>query len=198
MRMEGFKVFKYFQSLRLHFTDPNYDVFQTLGRVKGSYKTYLARDDYSLYEKLGKRFNKDKECVLWIAANFLYNNPRMVFEQETGERVFQEYTRRKQSITKIFEDDLNTIIKNKIKYNKSLQSNMDVIKLWLGGKITAETLVILNSIDGIVTQVREKNPLFVNMFSNEFLRIEKSKRFVIYNSDRINRVYQQFIQEVNE
>ena len=50
--MTGFKAFRYYVALKLHFTKDKFNVFENRGNVKGSYQAFDARNDKFLFEKL--------------------------------------------------------------------------------------------------------------------------------------------------
>jgi len=196
--MNGFKAFKYYMALRLHFTTPKFNVFVNKGRVKGSHATFLLRNDSGLFERLSRLFNTDRELIQYIASNFMYGNPNMVYDADQGMENYKEYQRRKQSITKVFEDDLHTIVNSGSKYQDFGGHKIpDVIQLYLSKKITIETLVILDDLDGIVNELRKGTHIPL-ILGEELLKIEKSKGFVRYNAQRVMVPYTEFCESMSD
>ena len=179
--MDGFKAYKLYMALKLHFTSPSYNVFERRGRLKGTYEKYLQRPDYGLFEKVGHKWN-ERDYIRYIAANFMYRNPNVIYDEEDGQANYTEYNRRKQSITKIFADDVQKIVDSKCK---------DVLQLYLQGKVTIETMVILDSFDDIVAKARQKESN-VLMWGDDLLRIEKAKGFVKYNPNKVVNHYMEY------
>lgn len=65
----------------------------------------------------------------------------------------------------------------------------------LAGKVTVETLSILNDLDGIIDQTCNDSCMST-LFGDVLLRIAKSKGFVKYNKSRITPAYLNFLEEV--
>ena len=66
--MTGFKAFRYYIAVKLHFNNKNFNVFENKGHVKGSYAAFNARNDKYLFEKLARRFSKDQELIQFLVA----------------------------------------------------------------------------------------------------------------------------------
>lgn len=195
--IDGFKVFKYYTALKLHFTDKKFDVFQNRARLKGSYDKFSKRNDRGLFEKLARRVGDDKTCIQYIAANFMYRNPDMIWNDENSEANYKQYVKRKQSITHVFEDDINTIINTGSTYSFDGNKIPDVFRLWLTDKISLETVVILDQMDDIVSKVEHKDHVSL-LLGNDLLLVRKAKRFVKYDSYKIIDHYNNLIDEVNQ
>lgn len=193
--MNGFTAFKYYTAIKLHFTSPKFNVFVNRGRVRGSHQKFLMRNDYLLFEKLAKQYPNDKDCIQYIASNFMYGNANVVYEQDEGVANYKEYLRRKQSITRVFANDLDTILKEGAQLNFSGSTIPDILQLYMSKRITIETLVILNDLHDIMTTMKENQHLQL-MLGDDLLRIEKAKGFVKYDSYRVMQPYQSFLEEL--
>lgn len=193
--MNGFKAFKYYLAIKLHFTSPKFNVFVNRGHIKGSYQKFLLRNDYMLFEKVAKMYPADKDFIQYVASNYMYNHPNMIYEIEQGTANYKEYIRRKQSMTRIFQNDLDTIINSGAQYDFSGSKIPDVLKLFLGGKISIETVVILDQLDGITEQLRQNDHIAL-LLNNDLLRIEKARGFVKYDVYKIMTHYQTFLEEI--
>jgi hypothetical protein len=193
--VDGFTAFKYYTALKLHFTSEKFDVFVNRGRVKGSYATFASRNDRLLFEKIARMFPTDKQCIQFIAANFMYGNANVVYNIEQSLENFRTFERRKQAITRVFTDDIDTIINSGAQYDFSGHKIPDIIQLYIANRITLETVVILNDLDSIVDNAKQSSHMSL-LLGDELLRIEKSKRFVKYDRSKIIGQYQRFIEEV--
>jgi hypothetical protein len=69
--MDGFKAFKYYIAIKLHFTKDSFDVFKNRGSVKGTREAFNARNDRYVFEKLARKFPVDKELIQYYVANFV-------------------------------------------------------------------------------------------------------------------------------
>lgn len=192
--MTGFRVFQYFIAIKLHFTKREFSVFKNKGFLRGSYEKFLARDDYQLFEFLAKKYVTDKEVIQVIASNILYGNNSVVYDINLTKEYYEEYLRRKQSITKIFTDDLYLLSDKDLFPNNTLHYSKNLLDLYLGKKITIESVSILNDFcDTILTSLYGTN--IADIFQKELLRIEKSKGFIIYNKEKLLSIYNNYQQE---
>jgi hypothetical protein len=203
--MDGFKAYKYYMAVKLHFTKDSFDVFKNRGNVKGTREAFNARSDRYMFDKLARKFPVDKDLIQFFVANFAYGNDAAVYSYEEAETNLLEWNRKKQSITKIFSDDCSKIImdayKNKHKedaiFNLTNKSYSSILKLFLGGQISLETVRILDDLNPMVESWKN-NTSMVLLWENELRRIEKSKGFVKYDVDKASKVFNDFMQEVKE
>lgn len=197
--MNGFKAYRYYLALKLHFTNDKFNVFENRGNVKGSLQTFEARNDSYLFEKLARRFSTDKECIQYFVANFAYNNDNMIYEPGEAEQHYVEWQSRKEAISRIFKDDLETIQleidKNGYDYSDVFNCTLNdlplIIKLYLGNKITIETMVILNELENLSVKWLENASISLIM-EQDIRKIRKLSGFVTYNKDRINKIFSEF------
>jgi hypothetical protein len=118
----------------------------------------------------------------------MYDNPNVVYNEAEAEENFVEYNRRRQSITKVFADDVQRIVESGI-------NTPNILQLYLGKKITIETAVILNDLENCISKLKdtESNTL---LWGDEILRVEKSKGFVKYDSYKVVPVYMSMCEEL--
>lgn len=203
--MDGFKAYKYYIAIKLHFTKDNFDVFKNRGNVKGTRDAFNARNDRYMFEKLARKYPVDKDLIQYYVANFAYGNDAAIYSFEEAETNLLEWNRRKQSITKIFADDCNKILmdacKSKYKeesiFNLTNKGYSSILKLFLGNQISLESLRIIDDLHPVIDSWKE-NSSMVLLWENEIRRIEKSKGFVKYDSEKVAKVFNNFIQEIKE
>jgi hypothetical protein len=193
--MNGFKAFKYYMAIKLHFTSPKFNVFVNRGHVKGSQQKFLMRNDCLLFEKLAKQYPVDKDYIQYIASNFMYGNPNVVYHSDEGVSNYKEFLRRRQSMTRVFTNDLDIILNSGAQYEFGGSKIPDVLELFLAKRITLETLVILNDMDAIVEKMKQSSQISL-LLGDELLLVEKSKGFVKYDSARVMNPYQSFLEEI--
>jgi len=197
--MTGFRAFRYYIALKLHFNKQSFNVFQNRGNIKGSYAAFESRNDKYLFEKLAKKFVSDKDLIQFLVANLAYGNDNIVYALEEAEEYYIQWMKRKQSITKSFFDDLNTIQFEAEKNNYNLDQIINftlntypvIIKLYLGKKISMESIYILNDFIPMVQKWKQEPSMMV--IENDILRIEKLKGFVKYDRSKIENKVNEFI-----
>jgi T4 gene Gp59 loader of gp41 DNA helicase len=198
--VDGFKVWKLYMAVKLHFTTNSYNVFNNRGHVKGARDTFYARNDRFIFEKLARKFPTERDIIQYFVANFAYGNQEVVYEPSTGDSNLITWNKRKQSISQVFESDLHTILlhleKNGMTEKHLYEGNPpELFKLYLGGYITVETMVILNSFVDYLTTLKLQLNL---LWAEECRIIDKCKGFVKFDKDRLLQVYHKFKQEIVE
>ena len=198
--MDGFKAYKIFMATKLHFTTEKYDVFEKEGRVTGSRSTFEKRNDRFLFEKLSNKFKSEQDLAHFFVANFAYGNRNVIYSEES-DSFYREWTRRKESRTQIFKQDLDTI-ENHVWVNKIQPSELfsiesgapELLKLYLGGHVTLESMVIINEFENFL---QSWEPLIM-MWHDAFLIIRKAKRFVRFDQDKLQSIYKQHKETLTE
>jgi hypothetical protein len=198
--MTGFKAFRYYLALKLHFNNDKYNVFENKGNIKYSYENFNSRNDRHIFEKLARKFDTDKELIQFLVANFAYGHDNMIFAIEEANEYYLEWQKRKQSITRVFKDDLNTIElesqKNALSLdqiiNFTLNEYPSIIKLYLGKKIAIESLSILNDLLDFIPKWKQ-NQSGMLILEADIRKIEKVKGFVKYEAERIKPIFNEFI-----
>lgn len=197
--MNGLQAYKYYMALKLHFTSEKFNVFENRGKINCSNETFNVRKDKLLFEKLSRKYPIDKEYIQYIASNFMYGNDSLVYCCEEADEVFFEWKRRKESITKVFSDDCYTILQDAESkglteadiFNFTLNTYPSIIRLYLGDKITIESLRIIDDLNPFLGGDSINRPAMV-LIEKEMLRIKKSSGFIKYNKDRVLPVYDNF------
>lgn len=198
--MDGYKAYRYFLSIKLHFTSDKYDVFEYGGRVTAKREAFERRNDRFMFEKLSRKIPKDKDLIQYFVANFAYGNETLLYNALEAESNYNEWIRRKESRTKLFNDDLCLISATDIDFDELFyftNGNFPVIlDLYMGNQIKIETLVILEKLAGLVTRWKEHG--VPDMFKNEIRRISKLDKFVKFDSYRVVPIFNDFVQEIKE
>jgi hypothetical protein len=203
--MDGFKAYKYYIAIKLHFTKDSFDVFKNRGTVKGTREAFNARNDRYMFEKLARKYPVDKDLIQFYVANYAYGNENVIYAIEEADSYLMEWNKRKQSITKIFADDLNKILmdayKRKLKepsiLNFTLNQYPSILNLYLGKQIGIETLRILDDVATLIQPWKE-NASMTLLWENEIRRVEKAKGFVKYDKEKTENLYQEFMKEIKE
>ena len=202
--MDGFRAYKYYLAVKLHFTTDKYDVFETRGNVKGSREAFGARNDRFIFEKLARKFETDQQLIQYYVANFAYGNDQVVYYNDDASTNFDLWRNRKQSITQVFVNDLATMLTN-IENNAIIGNRLFnfvdghypvALNLYVGGKISIETLSIIDDIHPIISSWK-KSPAGM-IWENELRRIAKVKRFIKCNKSKIAEVWAHFQEELIE
>ena len=151
LKVTPFETYQHYLSLKNHFTNPKYDFFKYGAKTRASVTSFNKRKDKYWFEKTSRKYN-DKEVVDFLVSNFTAtDNPQNLWIGEiinSGERNYAEWTKRQQSLTYLFREQSSELFSE-----NELESVFDcskghppVLKMFLGGKISLETLVIYDKI----------------------------------------------------
>ena len=203
--MDGYKAYRYYLAIKLHFTTDKFDVFQNRGNVKGTREAFNARNDRYIFEKLAQKHSDDKEIIQFFVSNFAYGNDTAIYAGQEAEDNFMEWNKRKQSITKIFVDDLATLLThietNRLKHSAIFDFTENeypvALKMFVGGKIAIETLRIIDDFSGIIEKWNQ-NLSVKYIWDNEMRRIKKLTGFVKYDKIKIEKIFSAFKEELAE
>lgn len=203
--MNGFKAYKYYMAVKLHFTTDKYNVFETKGKVKGSLDAFKKRSDRYQFDQLAVKIPEDRQLIQFLVSNFAYGYHHPVWAQEEAQENYSTWIKRKESMVYLFKRDIDAILlhceKEDLKKNDLFEfidgDYPELLKLYMGKHITLETMVILNQLQGYLSRWKENNSLAL-LWDDERRRIEKSHGFVKYDKDRVNIVYNAFLEELEQ
>jgi hypothetical protein len=198
--MNGFTAYRYYLALKLHFTTDKFNVFENKGNVRGSYESFAARNDKHLFDKLARKFNSDQELIQFMVSQFVYGNTNFIYELEQADDHYIQWCKVKQSITKVFQDDLNQLQleaeKNGYTYDDLFNCTLNdfpvIIKLYLGKRIHPQTLAILSNMGTPIGELAD-NPSLGLILDNELRVIYKMSGFFKYDKEKLSKIFNEFI-----
>ena len=149
--MTPYQVYTEYLALKSHFTNKNYDYFKYNKKVRATITSFNRRKDRYFFERTSRKLS-DKEVVDFLVSNFSSaDNPQNLWIGEiisSGERTYAEWMKRQQSLTYLFKEQSIELFSE-----NELESVFDcskghpiVLKKFLGGNISLETLVIYHKI----------------------------------------------------
>jgi hypothetical protein len=201
--MDGFKAYRYYLAIKLHFTSEKFNDFENRGNVKGTREAFTARNDRYIFEKLANKYNDDREIIQFFVANFAYGNESAIYEGQQAEENLVEWIKRKQSITQRFIDDLATILTH-TEVNRLPQTSIFnfidsaypvTLELFVGGKVSIETLRIIDDFYPIIAKWQD-NTSIKYIWNQELLRIKKLTGFVKYDRIKAEKIFSHFMEEI--
>ena len=195
--MEGTKAYTRYLALKLHFTT-DYDYFRYGGKTRAmTNESFEKRKDTFFFRKIERRYN-DQELTDFFVSNFVDNNKTKwigELSNVNAEKTYANWKKRIQSLSYMFEQDL-LIAKEKLRTANPAElwepvagGHPEILKLYLGKKISIETLVASNVVlnylpkwdreikDSIIwpdvsKSIRKYSP-FINMNKNDLTKIIK-------------------------
>jgi hypothetical protein len=194
--MEAYDVYRLYMAMKLHFTTESYDISKTKGMVKDCRNAFMKRKDILAFRKLGEKYSK-REIIDLLVANFTRGDKYGgVFDSET-EEAYEQWKIRQQKLTYIFTQDIISILNESEKTGQDPLTSSNgthpiVVRLYLGGKISLETVIILDKLFDFRYSndtslqfdfVWKDISLLIKKY-RIFLRIDKEKYMAIWNKEK--------------
>jgi hypothetical protein len=196
--MSPFETYQTYLSLKSHFTNPKYDFFKYGGKSRATVTSFNKRKDKYWFEKTSRKYS-DKEIVDFILANFLAaDNPQNIWIGEiinSGERTYAEWMKRQQSLSYLFKEQSEELF-SQTKLEDALncsKGHPPVLKKFLSGKISLETLVIYDIIF-LFGNVFDKK-LLDPVWETVSLKIKKYKPFLNIDVFHYKKLLREIINE---
>ena len=203
--MDPFDSYKLYNSLKLHFERDSYDAFKYNFKSNVTPNSFFKRKDKFFFAKLAK--NHGKELRMYFVSNFINDVPYVGdMINEEGEKNFLNMKKIHESITRTFENDINTIVdlidNDGFTFDEIFESKENqhplIIKMWLEEDVTLETVCILNSIFGFVSR-ESQNITETIMWPNIIRKITKYTPFITFDRDKcLNIMKKNFIMNKSE
>lgn len=208
--LTGYEFFKLYHAFNLHFTTTRYDIFRYNGKTNVSLETFKGRRDYSRFVYWGNRFHNRVKAGQFILANFVYNQASSSWIYQPFEQAntfFTQWLRVKESLTKIFEDDMIKIGKVKSDHNLTFEQlfhhtpsgrSPPIWQMSNVGLITPESLILIDKevmrfIDDELTS-NSVDPFL----EDTIFRLKKYSPFVKYDKEKINHIVKKVIRNGHE
>jgi hypothetical protein len=185
--MTPFESYCTYIGLKQHFNSKNYDFVKYHGKVKAKRESFDKRKDRFFFEKLAKH----EDPKSFLLANFLKNPKGWIRQLSYGEEAknnYEEWLKKIQSITYIVKTDIS-------KMDETFDENFKVIdgqhpkivKLYLGGDISLETLVILSDMVGCI-RYWDKNLESDPVWEEISIKIKKYSPFLHYDMEKVRKL----------
>ena len=151
MKVTPFETYQTYLSMKSHFTNKRYDFFKYGGKSRATMTSFNKRKDKYWFEKTSRKYS-DQEITDFLLSNFVNTDtPQNLWIGEiinSGEREYADWMRRQQSLTYLFKEQSKELLSEKKLeevFNCS-KGHPPILKKYLGGNISLETLVIFEKI----------------------------------------------------
>jgi hypothetical protein len=198
MIVTPFETYQHYLSLKNHFTNPKYDFFKYGAKTRASITSFNKRRDKYWFEKTSRKYS-DKEVVDFLVSNFVASDtPGNLWIGEiinSGERTYQEWMRRQQSLTYLFKEQsseffLETKLEDALNCSKG---HPPVLKKFLSGQLSLETLTIYEKIFYFSKDFDKK--LLDPVWETVSLKIRKYTPFLNTDIFQFKRILREIIDE---
>jgi len=194
--MAPFDCYKTYLALKNHFTKSSYDYHKYNKKTRASLQSFYKRKDRFWFEKLSRQKDQ-KEVEDFFVANFVScNDPETLWIGEIikeGEDRYTQWQKKVQSLSYVFKEESESLFEeNKFEdvFNCS-KGHPPLLKKFLIGKISIETLVIYNKIFlfGNKFDKKLKDPVWETVSR----RIKKYEPFLHIDVLRYRKILKQLV-----
>ena len=198
MKVTPFETYRTYLSMKSHFTNPKFDFFKYGGKSRATITAFNKRKDKYWFEKTSRKYT-DQEVVDFLLSNFVNaTNPQNLWIGEiinSGERTYAEWKMRQQSLTYMFkEQSENLLLDNDLERVFSCSKGHPVVlKKYLGGEISLETLSILEKIFSFQKNFDKK--LSDPVWETVSMKLKKYLPFLNINVFQFKKVLREIINE---
>ena len=186
-----FDAYKQYLSLKNHFTKEKYDYHKYCGKSRATVQSFYKRKDRFWFEKLAR--NKiDIEVIEFFVSKFITcTDPSKLWIGEMireGEGRYTSWKKRTQSLSYVFKEEMEKILVNTDLDTVFTSSNghPPVLKKYLSGQISIETLVICDKILGYRTDYDKK--LLDPVWETVSMRMKKYSPFLNIDVFRYKKI----------
>ena len=180
--MTPIDVYKTYLAFKNHFTKQSYSYFKYSGKSRASVQAYNNRKDRYFFERMSRK-KTDDEIKQYFLANFVEcDDPDRLWIGEiisAGEDNLMSWMKRSQTMSYMFKTEVEVFVsKENFQQLFSIkgQSHPEVLKKYLQGALSIETMVILDIILGYVKNFDKK--LEDPVWETVSLKIKKYKPFL--------------------
>ena len=151
--MMPFDAYREYLALKNHFTKDSYDYFKYNKKVRATVQSFYKRKDRMWFEKISRQ-KSDQEVVDFFVANFVScPDPETLWIGEMikdGEGRYQNWQKKIQSLSYFFKEESKVLFEeNKFQdVFKCSKGHPVLLKKYLRGQLSLETLVLLDKIFG--------------------------------------------------
>jgi len=196
MKVTPFETYRTYLSMKSHFTNPKFDFFKYGGKSRATMTSFNKRKDKYWFEKTSRKYS-DQQVLDFLLSNFVIaDNPQNLWIGEiinSGERNYADWMRRKQSLTYLFKEQSEKLLSE-----NELQTVFDcskghpvILKKYLGGEISLETLTIMEKVFSFVKDFDKK--LTDPVWETVSLKIRKYIPFININVFNYKKILKEVI-----
>ena len=198
MKVTPFETYQTYLSMKSHFTNKRYDFFKSGGKSRATIVSFNKRKDKYWFEKTSRKYS-DQQITDFLLSNFVTTDtPQNLWIGEiinSGERTYADWMRRQQSLTYLFKEQSKKLLSEKELeevFNCS-KGHPLILKKYLGGEISLETLVIFEKIFSFGKKFNRK--LKDPVWETVSLKIKKYIPFLNINVFQYKKILREIVNE---
>lgn len=192
--MNPFESYQMYVAMKRHFSG-SYDYVKYHGKVNVSVASFEKRRDKYMFHKLSKQ----ADPVGLVVANMFVNPDVWVGDlfDERASAVYTEMKRRRETLSYTFKQELLNVV-NLEKALKVVDNEHPLLfRLYRSGKISPETMIILDSI-GYIFDYWSKNIHDEYLWPEDRKRLENLASFFDFDKAKYKKIFKEVMDELLE
>jgi len=180
--MNGLATFQIYQSLRLHFTQDNYDATKYNFKTRVNENSFMARKDRYTFEKLGKAYTDRNDLIQFFVSNFTKHN---VYIRNMNQDCHGNRLGWLESMRYNFEQEIKQFEDMKFDDMCLLNNESNTFMgAYTSHKITLETLTIVDILTGFLKEYHKGfDPL--GLLHENVMMVKKYKSFISLSKEQV-------------
>jgi hypothetical protein len=187
--MTEFQAYKMYLALRAHFQTEDYDVIKSQGRIRASEKSFVGSGKAFSFRRLTKLYKDDEICDFMVANFITGDRWGGVFDADAS-RTYGDWKRRVESLRYQFGQDLDRLLLLGDLFSYNQGEHPIIVREYLGGRISIETLVILDRLTGFVDRF-DAQGVDTLMWPDISRTIRKYRPFLRVELEQYQKIYDQ-------
>jgi len=195
--MMAYDAYRCYLSLKNHFTKDHYDYIKYRGKTRATKQSFYKRKDRFWFEKFARSKN-DKEVEEFFVSNFISTtDPATMWIGDmikNGEARYVDWKKKVESLSYNFKEETSSVFADNnfdAMFHIDGSRHPDILKEYLGGKISLETMVICDIILGYVKEWDKK--LNDPVWETVSMKIKKYKPFLNIDVQRYKKILKEIV-----
>ena len=195
--MSPFETYQAYLGIKNHFSNPKYDYFK-YKKTRATLTSFNKRKDRYFFEKTSRKY-QDKEIVNFLVSNFVAtDNVNGIWIGEiinSGERTYQEWMKRQQSLTYLFKEQ-STELFSQTKLENVFDCSKGhpiLLKTFLKSELAPEIMVIYDTIFSYISEFDKK--LLDPVWETVSLKIKNYRPFLNTDVFQFKKILRDIINE---
>ena len=192
-----FDAYRCYLSLKNHFTKDHYDYHKYGGKTRATRQAFYKRKDRFWFEKFARQ-KTDKEVEEFFVSNFVSStDPGTMWIGDmikNGEARYVDWKKKVESLSYNFKEETSSVFADgnfDAMFHVDGSRHPDILKEYLGGKVSLETMVICDRILGYREEWDKK--LNDPVWETVSLKIKKYKPFLNIDVFRYKKILKQVV-----
>jgi len=195
--MMPFDAYRCYLSLKNHFTKEHYDYHKYGGKTRATHQAFYKRKDRFWFEKFARQ-KTDKEVEEFFVSNFVSTtDPGTMWIGDmikNGEARYVDWKKKVESLSYNFKEETSSVFTDgnfDAMFHVDGSRHPDILKEYLGGKVSLETMVICDRILGYREEWDKK--LNDPVWETVSLKMKKYKPFLNIDVFRYKKILKQVV-----